>query len=468
MYNNLKKGLAGVLAVSITAAALAGCSKKEGFDPSAALLSLKDAGTIDAATANLYLRYEQAQFENGMGTFIKSYYGDINLWEEDLYGSGETYGNTFKTQIMSDLEKMLYAEEHASEYSVEVTQEQKKAIGEAAKQFLAENDKEVLEKMSADSASVERMLTLYTLRVGVENSIASTVDTEVSDEEAAQRTVRYVQFTAQTEAAEAQTEGESELLSEGGEAVAETAAVETETEVKTGSADKEAETQAETVVEAADESAAGQTGGAEAVTEETAESGMEAVTEAVTEAGTEALDPAMAAARIVAEDKAKAFLANAQSSKKEFKELAEEAAKDTSAATSTYTFGEDDTYPDKAIQDATKGLEDGSLVDKVVQVGNSFYVLYVEDAFDEEATAGKKEEIVNQRKDDAISKVYDDWTAKEGANFTVDEKAWTSMVFDMALHYETEAATEALSEAMSEGISEGMSEGEGVAEQVTE
>lgn len=444
MHKNLKKGLAGILAVGMMVSALTGCSKKEaGFDAAKAMITLKDGASIDAGTANLYMRYEQAQFENGIGSFIKSYYGaDVNLWEADLYGDGEAYGNTFKTQILEELEKMLLAEKHAADYSVELTADQKSAISAAAKEFLENNDAEVLEKMSATTETVEHMLTLYTIRTGVENGIKETVDKEVSDEEAAQRRVRYVQVYAETEAAaEDESEAESEGLSEADdmESVAERveSAVEAETDVKTGSADVE-----EAVEEAAQES----------------------ITEAATEAETEEeLDPAVAAARAIALDKATAFLTTVQTSDRSFEELAQEAADaDPRTATSTYTFGDDDTYPAAPIIEATKGLEDGTLVDHVVQNGNYFYVLYVEDAFDEEATEKKKEEIVKERQDAAVNEQLDSWLEEEQENFTIDGPQWTSLIFDIALNYETEAATEALTEALSEGAVES------VAEQITE
>ena len=447
MHKNVKKGFAAILAIGMILSALTGCSKKkeEVFDASKTMLSLKDAGTIDAGTANLYMRYTQAQFENGIGSWIKSSYGeDFSLWDVDLAGTGEAYGNTFKTQTLEELEKMLLAEKHAADYSVEVTGDQKTAISAAAKAFLEANDAEVLEKMSASTDTVERMLTLYTIRSGVENGIKETVDTEVSDEEAAQRRVRYAQFYAQTEAAEEEeSEAETEALSEGEdmESVAERVetAVESETDVKTGSSDVE---------EAVEESA------------------TEAVTEAAEAETEEELDPAVVAARAIAEEKAKVFLATVQNSDRPFEELAQEAADaDARTSTSTYTFGDDDTYPAAPIIEATKGLEDGTLVDHVVQNGNYFYVLYVEDAFDEEATQKKKEEIVDQRKNDKVDEVLDGWLEEEQENFTLDSAAWTSLVFDIALAYETEAP-EAVTEAITEAASEGA--GESVAEKATE
>ena len=441
MHNRIRRGLAVSLAVCLSLGTLAGCSKKkDAFNAAKDMLTLSDGSSVTAGAANLYLRYEQAEFENGIGAFLKSYYGN-DIWNSDMYGNGETYGNTFKEQILTDLEHMLLDEKYAADYGVELTDDEKKAISDAAAAFVADNDAEVLEKMSATTETAERVLTLLTIKEKVEEGMTADVDTEVSDEEAAQRIVKYVRFTATVpEETEAESEGLSEAVSEVGEAVAEEAGVEAETDEKTGSADENTSEAAEEAAESTSEAA-------------------EAVTEAAQEE-TETESPEMVEARAVAEGKASALLALLQAGA-DFDAQAETmTADDTTAYTASYTFGDNDTYPDSAIIEATKGLEDGELVDHVVVVGSDYYVLYVEDAFNEEATEQKKENIVNQRKQEAINAVYDGWMNGENDSFTLDTESWTSLIFDIALAYETEASTEALSE--------GMSEGESVVEQVTE
>ena len=139
----------------------------------------------------------------------------------------------------------------------------------------------------------------------------------------------------------------------------------------------------------------------------------------------------------------------------EFEAAASQASADDSSVTSSsFTFGDDDTYPDAAIIEATKGLEDNALVGYPVQAGESFYVLFVADAFDEEATQEKKEEIVDQRKSDAINDVYEEWAGSADESFEFDSAAWSSLIYDIALNYETEPATEALTEGAGEEMSE--------------
>ncbi len=436
MNTQVRRAVAATLALSLTAAGLAGCGKKsEAVDNTKTFMSLKDGGEMNTGVANMILRYNQADFERGMGAFIKSYYGDI--WNSDITGSGRPYGDTFKEQMVTEMEHILLDEAHAEELGVELTADDEAAISAAAKQFIADNADygEALEKMSASEETAEAMLRYYTIKAKAEEAMSADVDTEVSDEEAAQRTVSYVAFVASTEAEE------TEAVTEGAEAVSEAvteqvADVEEETSVKTSSED----------------ATEGATEAAESVQEE-------AVTEASTEE-TETESPEMIAARAETLAKAEAFLAKAKDAKdaEQFDQYGSEVSDgDQKVNASSFTFGDDDTYPDQAVIEATKGLDDNTLVDQVIEVGTTYYVLYVADAFDEEATADKKEEIVEQRKRDAIDAKYDEWAEK--AEFTVDDKILAALVFDFALNEETEASTEAVSEAWTEVGTESGTEG---------
>lgn len=453
MRVNWKKGLAMGLGVCMAASVLTGCGKGKELDTAAAAAAL-DGEEISAGLVNFFLRYQQAEFESSYGAWLQSYYG-TDIWNVDLSGTGTSYGETFKNDVINSLERLLLAEKHMGDYSVELTDEEKTAITQAAQEFMESNEEEVLEKMSATQENAERLLTLYTIQNKMETQMSADVDTEVSDEEAAQRTVSYVRFTAETESdteeAEAETETEAGSESETEAAAeAETEAAETENET----APAEDATEASLTEAAADKTESADTEEAtegaenETVSEEETEADSEASTEAETETETEELDPELAAAREEARAQAEAFLEEVKGGA-DFTEAAEAAAEENeNVGSSTFTFGEDDTYPDEAIIEATAGLEDGTLVEQVVQVNNGFYVLRVDDAFDEAATEEKKESIVAERKSEAVNALYEEWM--EEAEFTVDEDVLDQMVFDMSLTLETEAATEAAAEAESQ------------------
>ena len=206
MRVNWKKGLAMGLGVCMAASVLTGCGKGKELDAAAAAAAL-DGEEIPAGLVNFFLRYQQAEFESSYGAWLQSYYG-TDIWNVDLSGTGTSYGETFKNDVINSLERLLLAEKHMGDYSVELTDEEKTAITQAAQEFMESNEEEVLEKMSATQENAERLLTLYTIQNKMETQMSADVDTEVSDEEAAQRTVSYVRFTAETESDTEEAEAE--------------------------------------------------------------------------------------------------------------------------------------------------------------------------------------------------------------------------------------------------------------------
>ena len=387
-----KKGAALVLAAVMCASALGGCSKKAEAKP----VYTFNGEKVDADLTNFLLRYEQAGIDQSYGSMFSSYYGQ-SMWTLDLSGTGEVYETTYKTEFGESFERLLLAEEHAADYSVELTDDDKAAITEAATKFMTDNDKEALASMSATQEVVERALTLYTVQSKVENEIAKGVDTNVSDEEAAQTTVSYIEYTPTTEAqGEEETETEASMteaevsMTEGEtspQTEAETAAVETEEADKTTSAD---ETEAAAETEAA-------------------------VTAAETEAESETEDPALTEAKEKYRAMAEETLAKIQSGATDFETASADADAqgEEGVTTGSFTYGSDDTYPAAEIMDAASALADGEVADQVVESGDVYYILHMDAVFDKEATESRKEEIVDEREQELIDSVYDGWIEKE-------------------------------------------------------
>ena len=274
-----------------------------------------------------------------MESMYKMYMGVEDPMDSDVYGNGSTLGSMIKDDVVSTLERLVLAEQKMSDYNVELTDDEKAAVTEAATRFMDENGEEVLNQMGATQEVVERYLTLRLIQSKMEPQMSADVDTEVSDDEAAQRKIRYTLFRAETEAetesetgteAESSSEETTEAVSEAGtegetsvETEAETAAMTEEQTVKTKSS---AETEA--VSEAASEAAE-------------AETGSEAATEASeTETETETEDPAMVAAKAEALAKAEDLIAKVKDGE-DFETASAEV--DENATCSTLTFGSDST-----------------------------------------------------------------------------------------------------------------------------
>lgn len=185
----MKKKMVGILLLTAALCFGAVGCKKEVVDPQAVAATI-DGQDISLGEANFLLRYQQAQ--------MQTYYGSLlgaqgqNMFEVDMTGTGSTYGDTMKEGVMESLQQMYLLEAHAFEYGVSITEEEQQAIEEAAQKFVDSNDEKTLEAMSASKDVVARVLTLFTYNAKMQDAMVADVDTVVSDEEAAQKTIDYV------------------------------------------------------------------------------------------------------------------------------------------------------------------------------------------------------------------------------------------------------------------------------------
>ena len=85
--------------------------------------------------------------------------------------------------------------QHAEEYDVALTEDEEEAISDAAAQFDADNTDEAKEAVSGYRKDVEKLLELLTIQTKMEDKMKEGVDEEVSDEEAAQKSMQYVYFS---------------------------------------------------------------------------------------------------------------------------------------------------------------------------------------------------------------------------------------------------------------------------------
>lgn len=173
----------------ITASGLAGCSSSVDPDDVAAVVGDDE---ITMGVANFYARMVQGQYE----TYYASMMGTTaeEMWTQN-YGGDETYEETMKDSIMESLETMYLLSQHAEEYEVSLTEDEEKAIEEAAAAFDADNTEEAKEYVSGYKKSIEEYLRLNTIQTKMQSRMKEGVDENVSDEEAAQKSMQYVYFS---------------------------------------------------------------------------------------------------------------------------------------------------------------------------------------------------------------------------------------------------------------------------------
>ncbi len=172
---------AGVLGLS----ALAGCGSKK-IDGTKPLLTGKE-DTVTVGTGNLVLRMNQVQMMSYMSMMGG---GTTGMWEQKTE-DGKTYGEQTKDSVLEQLKAMMLLKEHAADYEVSVSDEEKKSIEEAAKKFMEANTKETIEKLSVQQSDIEQLLTLFTYQNKMYDPMTADVDTNVEDTEAAQSAITY-------------------------------------------------------------------------------------------------------------------------------------------------------------------------------------------------------------------------------------------------------------------------------------
>lgn len=176
-------GLAGMLAVT----GLTGCGSMNNDD----VVATVGESEIKLGVANFYARMQQAQYE----TYYAGMMGTTGeeLWAKET--DGKTYEQSVKSDMIKSLENMYILEQHASEYDVVVSEDEKKAIEKAAEEFDENNALEDKEAVSGHNKYVKKVLELLTIQSKMEDAMTADVDTEVSDDEAAQKAMKYVFYS---------------------------------------------------------------------------------------------------------------------------------------------------------------------------------------------------------------------------------------------------------------------------------
>jgi len=173
--------LAGIMAIS----SLTGCKSVKTVDSEEVLMTV-NGEEVAAGVANFYARYTQAQYE----TYYGAYMGE-NMWATEVE-EGVTYEQEIKATVLEMVQIMVLSEQHMDEYGVKLTDADKELIAKAAQEFADANEQKAKDMVSGDAATVERVMTLQAITQKVQDAISETVDTKVTDKEAAQKKMEYV------------------------------------------------------------------------------------------------------------------------------------------------------------------------------------------------------------------------------------------------------------------------------------
>ena len=189
-----------LMAAVLMTSAVTGCSKFDGSE----IVAEIDGVKVTADVANFYSRYQQAQYE----TYYAGFMGE-DMWEQ----AGEeekNYEETVKEGLLDALKTMYLIDAHKEDYGVSISEEESAAIKAVAKEFAEANGDSEKKVISGETKNVEEVLELLTIQEKMYEAMTADVDTEVSDDEAAQKKMQYIKLSLTT----SDEEGNSIQLSE--------------------------------------------------------------------------------------------------------------------------------------------------------------------------------------------------------------------------------------------------------------
>ena len=178
----------GILSLALAAAGLAGCGGNVDGTATALVVNGEEVNT---GTANFILRYEQAET-----TYIMTSYGltsNGDMWDT-VVSDSNTYGEQFKSSTKDKIVEMVLLRQHASEYGITITDDEKAKIDSAA-QNVMDNNADTMKKIGATKEDVAEALELYTYKTKMRSPLVADTDREVSDEEAAQTRITYARVS---------------------------------------------------------------------------------------------------------------------------------------------------------------------------------------------------------------------------------------------------------------------------------
>ena len=198
-----KRCVAAAAAGTLAAALLMGCGSS--VDDSEVVGTVGES-EITFGVANFYLRMVQSRYE----AYYTNLTGDTpaEFWLQQW--DGGTYQESIKRNLVEKLEDLYLMRQHADEYDVALTEEEEKAIAKAAADFEEDNPLEAKELVSGHAEYIQEYLELATIQEKMDEPMKAGVDEEVSDEEAAQKSMKYVYF----QYAKEDKDGNSEEMSD--------------------------------------------------------------------------------------------------------------------------------------------------------------------------------------------------------------------------------------------------------------
>ncbi len=411
MKRTSAKVICGVLTAAMAATGLTACGDSTVVDGTQTALVINDE-EINLGKANFMLRYQQATmasyYETMSSMLGQEYSLSFDALSDESDEDSPTVGENLKEDALTSIEQAFLMRQHASEYDVALTGEEVQGAKDAAAS-VEDNDAETLTKLGVTQEDIEDVMQVYAIQSKMYDPMIADVDTEVSDEEAQQSSISYVQVS--TEGTETDENGETVELTDEEKAEKKEIA-QTFLDRLNASEDPATADFSDLRTEINDELNAQRR--AEEAAADTAEDGTDA---------------------------------------------AEDSTDEIYLTASETTFGADDEDLDEALKEAAQTLSDGQVYAEVIEGENAYYVVRMNSVLDREATDSQKETIVQERQAEAYSNQLDTWV--EESDISV-KRAWNKLeVTDYDLYTMTVDTSEESTDGTTDSTSDSESSTEG-------
>ena len=192
MKDLLKRTTIAALAGVLAAGMFTGCGEKK-VDGTKTVATV-DGTDVPMGVLSLFAREQQAQtiamYQQFMGGSASNIWSGVA--DKD---TGETYGESGVKSALKQVEILYVMKEKAADYNVEITEDEQKAIEDAAAAFMKDNDEDTIKELSVTEDQVKTLLELETYQKKMQDPIKKEGNIEVSEDDAQQSAFTYVNIS---------------------------------------------------------------------------------------------------------------------------------------------------------------------------------------------------------------------------------------------------------------------------------
>ena len=186
------KAMAVAMTAAMAAGSLAGCGGVSMDKYASTVVATYGDEDIYLDEANFFLRYQQWTQEAMYWDMITAYTGYTDLWTYPSGDGEKTMGDALKERVMAQLLQTRILIDHASDYSVDLTDEDRDLVAEAVNAVRTNFADEFFNYTNPSDEDLTTWFEQNALASKVWQAVKDAADVTVSDEECQEFTLEYV------------------------------------------------------------------------------------------------------------------------------------------------------------------------------------------------------------------------------------------------------------------------------------